>query len=410
MQQYSYKGRGARGDLVEGLLEGASREAIAGQLLNSGITPVEINERRPQQDAGAVLRKLLQARKPDLSEIILFCRQMYTLMRAGVPINQAMTGLIRSSRNPVLAAALADVKTHLEAGRELSAALAQHGEVFSSLFVNTVRIGENTGRLDDAFLKLAEYLDRERDTRARVKSALRYPAFVVVAITIAIGIINVVVVPQFAKMFERAHVALPLATRIMIATSHFFVDYWTHMVAALVAAAFWFNRWLKTESGRFTWDRYKLKIPIVGDIVYRATLGRFARGFSMSIAAGVPLIQALTVMSRAVDNEYIGERIRNIRTGVERGDSLTRSAAATGMFTPLVLQMLTVGEETGAVDDLLAEVAGFYEREVDFDVRNLSQTIEPILIVALAAVVLLFALGVFLPMWDLASVKLSGGH
>lgn len=410
MPHFSYKGRGARGDLVEGVLEAMSREAVAGQLLNSGITPVEIAERVQTQDFGAALRKLLRRRRPDLSEIILFCRQMYTLMRAGVPINQAMTGLIRSSRNPVLAEALTDVKSHLEAGRELSAALAQHGEVFSSLFVNTVRIGENTGRLDEAFIKLAEYLDRERDTRARVKSALRYPMFVVVAITFAIAIINIKVVPQFAKMFERAHVDLPVFTKVIISTSNFFVAWWPHMLVALVGAGFWFNRWVKTENGRFTWDRYKLKIPIVGDIVYRATLGRFARGFSMSIAAGVPLIQALTVMSRAVDNEYIGERIRNIRTGVERGDSLTRSAAATGMFTPLVLQMLTVGEETGAVDDLLAEVAGFYEREVDFDVKNLSQTIEPVLIVLLAGLVLVFALGVFLPIWDLASVKLGAAH
>ncbi|MBI4692682.1 MAG: type II secretion system F family protein [Gammaproteobacteria bacterium] len=410
MPHFSYKGRGARGDLVQGVLEAMSREAVAGQLLNSGITPVEIAERVQTQDFGATLRKVLRRRRPDLSEIILFCRQMYTLMRAGVPINQAMTGLIRSSRNPVLGEALMDVKSHLEAGRELSAALAQHGEVFSSLFVNTVRIGENTGRLDEAFIKLAEYLDRERDTRARIKSALRYPMFVVIAITAAIAIINIKVVPQFAKMFERAHVDLPIFTKIIIATSNFFVAWWPHLLAALVAAGFWFNRWVKTESGRFTWDRYKLKIPIVGDIVYRATLGRFARGFSMSIAAGVPLIQALTVMSRAVDNEYIGERIRNIRTGVERGDSLTRSAAATGMFTPLVLQMLTVGEETGAVDDLLAEVAGFYEREVDFDVKNLSQTIEPVLIVLLAGLVLVFALGVFLPIWDLASVKLGGAH
>ena len=176
------------------------------------------------------------------------------------------------------------------------------------------------------------------------------------------------------------------------------------------AAGFAFRAWIKTDAGRYRWDGLKLRLPIVGDVIYRATLGRFARGFSMSLSAGVPLTQALSVMAQAVDNEFIGERIRNIRTGVERGDTLTRSATATGMFSPLVLQMLAVGEETGAVDQLLAECAGFYEREVDYDIKNLSQTIEPLLIVVLAALVLVFALGVFLPMWDLASVKLSGGH
>ena len=409
MPSFRYRGRGGRGDLLEGVFEAASADAVAAQLINSGITPVVIEEATAQADVFAQLRRWSIARKPDLSELILFCRQMYTLMRAGVPITQAMNGLVKSTRNPVLAEALGEVRATLESGRELSAALAQHPSLFSTLFVSTIRIGENTGRLDDVFLKLAEYLDRERDTRARIKSALRYPSFVLVAITLAIGVINVVVIPQFARIFERAEVALPLPTRMIIATSDFCVAWWPALLAAFIAAIVTCRLWVKTDAGAYQWDRYKLRIPIVGGIIQRATLGRFARGFSMSLAAGVPLTQSLGVMAQAVDNEFIGERIRNIRNGVERGDTLTRSATATGIFTPLVLQMLAVGEETGAVDDLLAEVAGFYEREVDYDVKNLSQTIEPVLIAVLAGLVLVFALGVFLPMWDLAGVKLSGG-
>ena len=408
MPNFRYRGRGGRGDLLEGTFEAASADAVAAQLINSGITPVQIEEARESTDAFAQLGRWGRGRTPDLAELILFCRQMYTLMRAGVPITQAMQGLVRSTRNPALAAALDEVRHTLASGRELSAALARHPRLFSSLFVSTVRIGENTGRLDDAFLKLAEYLDRERDTRARIKSALRYPAFVLVAITIALGVINVVVIPQFAKIFERAQVELPLPTRMIISTSDFCVAWWPVMLCAGVGAVVAFRLWVKTEAGAYRWDRFKLRIPIVGGIILRATLGRFSRGFSMSLAAGVPLTQALGVMAQAVDNEFIGERIRNIRTGVERGDTLTRSATASGIFTPLVLQMLAVGEETGAIDDLLAEVAGFYEREVDYDVKNLSQSIEPILIAVLAALVLVFALGVFLPMWDLAGVKLGG--
>ena len=353
------------------------------------------------------MRKLLTAQAPTLEDLILFSRQLYTLMRAGVPINQAMTGLIRSTHNQRLAGALREVQADLEGGRDLSTALSRHPRIFSSLYINTIRIGEHSGQLDAALLRLAEYLDLERDTRARIKSALRYPTFVVVAIGIAIGIINIIVVPAFANVFERAGVALPIYTRIIIGTSNFFVAYWIAMLVAIVVPIFTARSFVRTERGRYLWDRYKIRIPIIGSILYRATLGRFARSFSMSLAAGVPLLQALTVVSRAVDNEYLGDKIMAIRTGVERGDSLTRSAAATGMFTPLVVQMLSVGEESGAVDDLLSEVAGFYEREVDDDIKNLSQTIEPVLIIFIAGMVLILALGVFLPMWDMASVKLG---
>lgn len=410
MAQFEYKGRGRRGDLIKGTLEAVSRDAVAAQLLTSGITPVEIQVAVTRVDALAVLREVLQSNKPGPDDLILLCRQMYTLIHAGVPIGQGLTGLVRSARNPVLGKVLSEIRIVLESGRELSTALAQHPQIFSSLFVNTVRIGESTGRLDDAFLRLSEYLERDRNTRAQIKSALRYPSFVISAIVAAIGIINVVVIPQFAQIFARAKVELPVPTRLLIGMSNFCTEYWGAMLCASVLAAFTFRAWIRSEQGRYRWDGIKLRLPVVGDIIHRATLGRFARGFAMSMAAGVPLTQALGVMAQAVDNEQVGERIRNIRTGVERGDTLTRSATATGMFTPLVLQMLAVGEETGAVDRMLAECASFYEREVEYDVKNLSSAIEPILIVVLAGFVLIFALGIFLPMWDLAGVKLQAGH
>ncbi|MFM7274518.1 MAG: type II secretion system F family protein [Gammaproteobacteria bacterium] len=406
MTSYRYRGRGRRGDLLEGALEAASPELVARQLVNSGITPIEIRESREQESTLEMLRRLRGPVAPDLSELVMLSRQMYTLMRAGVPLNQALAGLAKSNRNLMLREALDNIRSTVEGGRELSGALAMYPKIFSSLYVNTVRIGENTGRLDECFLRLSEYLERERDTRERVKSAMRYPAFVVAAITIAIGVINVVVIPQFASVFARAKVELPLATKILIGTSDFFVAWWPAMVLAAAGAAVWFANWRRTEAGAYRWDGMKLRIPIVGDILYRATLGRFARGFSMALSAGVPLTQALSIMSQAVDNEWIGERIRNVRNGVERGESLARTATATGMFTPLVLQMMTVGEEAGAIDAMLAEVAGFYEREVDYDIRNLTQTIEPLLIAVLAGMVLVFALGVFLPLWDLSIAKL----
>ena len=406
MATFRYRGRRGQGELVEGTLEAMSMDAAAGQLLATGVTPVDISETLAPSAAATGFSDWLRGGYPDITDLILFSRQMYTLLRAGVPINRAMTGLIRSCRNAVLADVLKDIQASLESGREFSAALSAHPRVFPNLYIAMVRVGENTGRLDEAMLQLAEYLEQDKDTRARVKGALRYPSFVVIAIAAAVAIINWMVIPQFRNVFARAGVDLPLPTRILIGTSDFFVAYWMYIIVAIVGTVVFCRWFIGTPGGRAFWDRAKLNLPIVGDIVFRATMARFSRAFAMSLAAGVPLIQALNVVSRAVDNEHIGERILSIRAGVERGDTLTRTAAGTGMFSPLVLQMLEVGEETGAIDTLMEEVAGFYEREVDYDIKNLSQTIEPVLIVVLAGMVLILALGIFLPMWDLAAVKL----
>ena len=407
MANFHYKGRASGGREIEGVLEAASTDAVASQLISSGITPVQINEQAEATPSGLDdLKRLLTERDPTIDDLILLTRQIYTLMKAGVPINQAMTGLVRSTRNTVLVRVLGEIQVDLESGREFSTGLARHPTIFSPLFINTVRIGETTGRLDESLLKLSDYLELERETRARIKSALRYPMFVVIAIAIAMFIMNIVVIPEFAKVFNRAGVELPLPTQILIGTSNFFVEYWMHMIAAIILTVFWVRSYVATTAGRLRWDRIKLRLPIVGSILYRATLGRFARSFAVSLSAGVPLVQALSVVSRAVDNEHVGARIAEMRVSIERGDSLTRSATQTEMFSPLVLQMLAVGEETGAVDDLLDEVAGDYEREVDYDIKNLSQAIEPILIIVIAAMVLVLALGVFLPMWDMASVKM----
>ena len=409
MAHYRYKARSSRGELVEGVLDANSPDAVASQLLNTGVNPVEIKEVSAGQPAAwQDLVSRLTSRPPELTDLMMFSRQMHTLMRSGVPINRAITALIESTRNPMLVDGLREIQSDLESGRDLGSSLSRHPKIFSTLYVSMIRVGENTGRLDESFLRVGEYLERERDTRERIKSALRYPTFVIIAIAIAVAIINVVVVPAFARMFERASVELPLPTKILITTSNFFVSNWPIMLGALLAGVVAFRAYIQTDRGRYRWDKFKLRIPIVGDLINRAILGRFARAFSMALGSGVPLIQALTVVSRAVGNEYVGDHVAHMRTGIERGESLSRTAAITGMFSPIVMQMLVIGEETGSVDTLLEEVAGFYEREVDYDLRNLSAVIEPILIVALGVMVLILALGVFLPMWEMMSVARGG--
>lgn len=406
MPEFQYKGRSSRGDLMTGIIDAPSIDAVATQLLNSNIIPIDIAARVAGENPFQALQDWLNARSPTLTDLILFSRQMHSLMRAGVPIIRAMTGIIEATKNLRLKRVFRDIQTQVESGRELSTAFARYPGIFTPLYISMIRVGEGTGNLDAAFLRISEYLELEKDTRERVKSALRYPAMVIIAMGIALTIINLVVIPAFAKVFERAHAELPIYTRILVATSNFFVDYWLLMGIGLVLLITGLSYYIKTERGRYTWGKYKLRLPLVGDILLRATLGRFSRAFAMSLAAGVPLVQALTVVSRAVDNDYVGDHILNMRNGIERGESITRTAAATSMFTPLVLQMLFVGEETGQVDEMMEEVAGFYEREVDYDIKNLSGTIEPVMIVIIGAMVLVLALGVFLPMWDLASVSM----
>lgn len=409
MPVYRYQGRDSRGELVDGNIESGSAEAVAGQLFSGGITPIDIRETKPTETTAFSGLKLTGGKqKVQLSDLILFSHQMYTLTKAGVPMIQALTGLVQSTRNPTMARALVDIAEQLESGRELSVALSRHPRIFPSLIISLVQVGENTGRLDEVFAQISRYLELEKDTRDRVKAATRYPMFVLGAIGIALVIINIFVIPVFAKLFKSFKVELPWATRVLIGTSEFFVAYWPYMLVGLILLVLGLRNYIKTDAGRYAWDRLRLRLPLVGSIITRATLARYARSFSMAIRAGVPLVHALGVVARAVDNAYIAERILAMRTGIERGESLTRTAVASGLFTPLVLQMLSVGEETGQVDTLLVEVAEFYEREVDYDLKNLATAIEPILIVAIGIMVLILALGVFLPMWDLAKAARGG--
>jgi len=403
---FDYRARGHRGDLIEGSMEAVSSDAVATQLLEGGITPVDIVEAKTKTSADIKLGELFSEKVTD-TDLIQFSRQMYSLTKAGVPMLSALHGLTQSTRNPTLSETLRAVTASLEAGRDLATSFSEHPDIFNLFYVSMIRIGETTGQLEDIFQQLGRYLERDKRTRQQIKSALRYPSFVLFAIVVAIGIINIFVIPTFAGVFAKYDAELPLATRLLMMTSQFTVSHWQEVVIAAVLGFFGLRYYVNTDDGRYQWDRKKLKLPVVGNIIYRATLARFARLFAMATRAGVPLITALTVVARALDNRYVEERILSMQTGIERGESVTRTAAATGMFDALVMQMMAVGEETGSIDTLLAEVAEFYESEVDNDIEKLSARIEPILTVVVAGIVLVLALGVFLPMWDLAGVAIK---
>jgi MSHA biogenesis protein MshG len=406
---FAYRGRNARGEQVRGTLDGADSGAVAEQLSSTGITPVDILP-APQSAAagdGPGWWQRMREGHPSALDLMLFCRQMHTLLRSGVPILRALSGLQESSHSPAMARVIQDLRESLDSGRELSSAMQRRPEVFSSFYVSLIRVGEATGLLEDVFMRLFEHLEFEKETRDRIKAALRYPAFVVAAMAVALVIINIVVIPAFAKVFQNFKVELPLMTRILIGISDFTIGYWPLLLALAVGAAGGFRAWTATRDGRHSWDRLKLRIPIVGKIIFEATLARFARGLALCLKSGIPAVQALSVVSRVTDNAYISQRIEQMREGVERGESILRTSVTAGVFTPMVLQMIAVGDETGELDELLFEVAEMYERDVDYDVKSLAANIEPLLIIFLAGLVLILALGVFLPIWDLGQTMLK---
>lgn len=404
MPQFKYQARSAAGGLLEGSMEAGNAAMVADHLLADGATPVRITEEAPKSAGTKALDWQFGGRRIDPEDLILFCRQMYSLTKAGVPLLRALRGMTESACKPIMAETLLAVLDDLEGGRDLSGAMRRHPKIFPPLVVNMIQVGENSGRLDESFNEVATYLTREKRTADQIKAALRYPTFVLVAISVAIAIITLFVIPAFEKMFTSQGARLPLPTRIILGISNFAVSWWWAILIALVAGYFGWRAWVRTEQGELIWDRFKLRLPVVGNIIHRAILVRFARGFAMGYGAGVPLIQSLALTAQAVGNAYVQQRLGKLRRGVEHGDTLTRSAAASEMFTPLVLQMLAVGEETGSVDTMLLEVGDFYEREIEYDISRLSSAIEPILIVVIGGMVLVLALGVFLPMWNMATV------
>jgi MSHA biogenesis protein MshG len=415
---FAYKGRNGSGELVAGVLEGLDAGAVADQLFGGGVTPLEISPTTRKATSGSLstsaaagaqkegLWQRLTARKVTSLDVQLFSRQIYTLLKSGVPIMRGLAGLQESAVNKSFAAVIRDLRESLDAGRELSTAMRRHPECFTPFYLSMVRVGEMTGRLEEVFLRLFDHLEFDRDMRERVKTALRYPSFVVFAMIAAMVVVNIFVIPQFEKVFNSFHAELPLMTRILIGTSRFTVAWWPAFLAGAAGVVFAFRSWTNSAAGRLAWDRYKLRLPIAGKIVHKATMARFARSFALSIRSGVPIVQALTVVSQTADNAYLAMRIEQMRDGVERGESILRTATNAQVFTPIVLQMIAVGEESGSLDDLMDEIAMMYEREVDYELKTLSSQIEPILITFLGVMVLILALGIFLPIWDLGKAAL----
>ena len=404
MPNYTYTGRGSNGQLVDGEIEGSNNSAVAGLLMDRGVTPIDIVEKKARIDIVDMLNEKFDLYKISIEEQLMFTRQMGGLLKAGIPITRAITGISESIENPLLVKALRDIQDQLESGRSLSIACARHPKVFSNLYISMLQVGESTGRLDQAFDQMSEYIDRNRRIASNIRTALRYPTTVLIAIAIAMAIVNLFVIPKFAAFFEANRLELPWQTLFLLNTSNFFVDYWMYMAVLMIGGALGFRHYINTLDGKLKWHKFIINVPVVGSILHRAFMARFARSFAMAYSAGVPIVQAMGVISRSIGNEYISWHVNGMREGIEHGESLTRAAKNTGMFTPVVMQMFAVGEEAGNLEEMMVFIADFYEEEVDYDVKNLSDKIEPLIYVAMGAMVLVLALGIFVPMWDISQL------
>lgn len=400
MPDFQYAGRDTGGQLVSGKLSAANKAAAMSQLQIKKIVITSFSE--AEAESKGIEISFGQVKKITIDDQVLLTRQLYALTKAGIPIIRALNGLAESTDNSRLTEVLNAIADSLVAGSELATAFRQFPKIFSPIFVSMIHVGENTGRLDLAFQKLTAHLELERETKKRIKSATRYPLFVVLAITMAMTVINVMVIPSFASVFAKMGADLPIATQLLIASSDFTINYWWLILLVFGGGTFGWLRFIKTPEGLLWWDTKKLRLPLFGSLFKRIALSRFSRSFAMMLKSGVPILKALSIVAESVGNKSIGVAIEDMYRGVERGERLTSTAAATGLFTPLVLQMMSVGEETGSVDTLLDDVADFYEEEIDYELKQLADSIEPILLVFLGVLILVLALGVFLPIWDLS--------
>jgi MSHA biogenesis protein MshG len=392
MSNYKYTGKNKAGEDVDGIIEAADSDSVAAYLFGLDIYPLEIQE------------EIIKKKKTGKVDLLLFTRQMYILLKSGIPLIKALKTLETSNQDETLKDLYRDIQKSLDNGYEFSTALQKHKEYFPPFYISMVKVGEMTGRLEEVFAKLYEYIDFENEMKKKAKATLRYPIIVLSVMILAFVILSFFVIPAFTKVFDSFHATLPLPTRILIGFSDFMIHYGAILGVLAGLGIYWFLKYIKTVDGRFWWDKTRLTMPIFGEIIFKTLLARFARSFALAVSSGVSLVPTLTVTAQVLDNMFISSHIEQIKESVERGNTLYNSMKSTDIFTSLVLEMVATGEETGELDTMLNEVGQLYEREVEYDLNNINSKIEPILLVFIGCLVGILALGIFLPIWDLGKV------
>ncbi len=405
MRYFHYQGRNKHGEMIEGILEANHHTVVVTHLQRLNITPINIHETQ-KQVVVSDLPKWIPIGRPKDSDLSLLARQMYSLLKGGVPINRALQVVIDSNRNQVLRNALTHIVLDLESGYPLAQCFQKQGRIFPEFMTSMIEVGENTGQLDVVFDQIHYYLETEIITKKRIKSALRYPMIVLSAITIALVAINFFVVPSFKNFFDSMGATLPLATRILMGVSDFCLNYWWLLLLGFISGFGLLIFLMTKKSFRWQWDKLKLQLPLIGSILHRSIMARFTRSLAMAHQSGLPLLEAISVVSKSTDNIYMTSQISKMIIGIKSGENFAYVAKKSNIFSTLTVQMLMVSEETGKINENLLDIAQFYEEDVDYDIKRLNDLLEPILIGVIAVLVLILALGVFLPLWDLSAVAM----
>lgn len=401
MPTYTFHGRTHEGQPITGKRLAQTEDVLAAQLSKEGIIPIKILADKTEEDMGAKIKEFIFGKRINTEALSIFARQMYTLTSSGVPLTFALRQLAQTSPSLQVSEALFGIVENLEAGKDLASSMQQYSQVFSPLMINMIRVGQNSGRLDEAFLNLFEYLDLESRAIKQVKSTIRYPMIVLVTIGVAVAIVTLFVIPTFANVFARANIPLPLITSALIAFSVFMKTYWVYIVIALCILVFYIRRYLHSEKGQYEWHRIQLRLPIIGGLLNRILLLRFAQSFAIVMKSGIPLVEGIGLVAQSIQNVYVQRQIYAMQTEIQRGKTMTQAALSVTIFTPLELQMLAVSEETGEIGSVLEHLARYYQREIDYSLKRLSDVIEPILVFGLAILVLGLALAVYMPIWNM---------
>jgi type IV pilus assembly protein PilC len=400
MPVFEYTARDAAGRPLAGALEATSDASVSQRLREMGYFVTRLRRRSEPLR----LEWLLGFRGIGLGDIAIFSRQFATMINAGLSLVRTLTILEEQATHRTLRAVIGDVRTEIEGGATLSHALGRHPGVFSNLYVNMVKAGEAGGLLDEVLLRLAAFLEKELALRQKVKTATTYPTLLAGAAVAALLFMTVVIIPQFAAFFQEvgSGAQLPLATQIAMGVSLLIRHYWAAAILLLLVLGYALRAYARTPAGRERYDRLKLRLPILGPVYKKIVIARFSRTLGTLVASGVPIMQALEVVSHAIDNVEMGRAVDAVRAGIREGESIAIPLDLCGIFPPMVVQMIKVGEETGALDMMLTKVADFYDAEIESTVNSLTSILEPVLIVAMGVIIGAMLIALYLPIFNLA--------
>ncbi|HPD56504.1 MAG TPA: type II secretion system F family protein [Smithellaceae bacterium] len=408
MPKFSYKAINENGNKISGVVDAATIEEATSLLVARGLIPEKINAQGEVSSGGAFSGLTALFSKIKVNDLIIFTKQFRSMMSAGVPIIRLLQVLEVQTENRVLKRAIAEIVVDIRQGSTLSEAMQKFPNIFSPLYCAMIRAGEMSGSIISVLDRLIYIIEHEHKVKSDIKSALRYPVIVVIALSIAFIILLTVVVPQFVSLFSRSGLTLPWPTQIAVMLHKFLVNYWYIILGFIIIVVAALAAYFKTPQGRFVRDSFYLEIPILGPVFKKAALSRFASIFAILQTSGVPVMQSLTILSETIGNEAIARAFEHLRERIEEGEGISAPLKSSRYFTPMVVDMIAIGEESGNLDEMLREITKHYDDEVEYAVKGLSDAIGPILIVALAAVVGFFALAIFMPMWDLT--KLATKH